>query len=367
MKPRKTYWPATSAEVEARRRSSCPGLRRPGRVLLPASLALALLLSGCGGSYLFQQGLGQLDISLNRVELDDTILLDSLDTSQRGKLSWIPRIIEFAEDELGLEPGDSYTSYFDTEGGPVSYTVVASHPLALVPYQWCFPLVGCVPYKGFFNPEDARATALALREDGWDAEVFPVQAYSTLGWFSDPLLSSMLSLSMPELVELLLHEITHRTLFIPSRGQLNEGFATHMGREGARLFFLAHPEAAGQAEMKKYHRARQLDSQYKELISRLKTDLEMLYRGAASSENKLARKKELFASATRAARELLQADTITLASNARVVASETYTAQLALLERLQEKTGGHPRRLLEVLREARADGKLNELLAAEAQ
>ena len=194
-----------------------------------------------------------------------------------------------------------------------------------------------------------------------------MQAYSTLGWFSDPLLSSMLSLSMPELVELLLHEITHRTLFIPSRGQLNEGFATHMGREGARLFFLAHPEAAGQAELKKYRQARQLDSQYKELISRLKTDLETLYRGAASSENKLARKKELFASATRAARELLQADTITLASNARVVASETYTAQLALLKRLQGKTGGHPRRLLEVLREARADGKLNELLAAEAQ
>jgi predicted aminopeptidase len=217
------------------------------------------------------------------------------------------------------------------------------------------------------NLEDARATALALREDGWDAEVFPVQAYSTLGWFSDPLLSSMLSLSMPELVELILHEITHRTLFIPSRGQLNEGFATHMGREGARLFFLAHPEAAGQAELKKYRQARQLDSQYKELISRLKTDLETLYRGAASRENKLARKKELFASATRAARELLQADTITLASNARVVASETYTAQLALLERLQEKTGGHPRRLLEVLREARADGKLNELLAAETQ
>ena len=194
-----------------------------------------------------------------------------------------------------------------------------------------------------------------------------MQAYSTLGWFSDPLLSSMLSLSMPEMVELLLHEITHRTLFIPSRGQLNEGFATHMGREGARLFFLAPPEAADKEELKKYRQERQLDSQYKELISRLKTDLEMLYRGEASRENKLARKKELFASATRAARELLQADTITLASNARVVASETYTAQLALLERLQEKTGGHPRELLEALREASDDGKLNELLAAEAQ
>jgi len=120
VKPRKTYWPATSAEVEVRRISSCPGLRRPGRVLLPASLALVFLLSGCGGPYLFQQGLGQLDISLNRVELNDTNLLDSLDASQRGKLSWIPLIIKFAENELGLEPGDSYTSYFDTQGGPVS-------------------------------------------------------------------------------------------------------------------------------------------------------------------------------------------------------------------------------------------------------
>ena len=194
MKPRKTYWPATSAEVEARRISSCPGLRRPGGVLLPASLALTLLLSGCGGPYLFQQGLGQLDISLNRVALDDTNLLDSLDASQRDKLSWIPRVIKFAEDELELEPGDSYTSYFDTEGGPVSYTVVASHPLALIPYQWCFPLVGCVPYKGFFNLEDARETALALREDGWDAEVFPVQAYSlSLIHLSEPTSLGMIS------------------------------------------------------------------------------------------------------------------------------------------------------------------------------
>jgi predicted aminopeptidase len=266
VKPRKIYWRATSTEEETRRVSKQPGL---GKVLLPAALLIALLQSGCGGPYVFQQGLGQLDISVNRVPLDDESLQASLDEAQRGRMSWIPRVIEFARDELGLEPGDSYTSYFDTGGGSVSYTVVASHPLALIPYQWCFPFIGCVPYKGYFDPEDARAEALALREAGWDAEVFPVAAYSTLGWFSDPLLSGMLSLSMPELVELLLHELTHRTLYIPSRSQLNEGFATHMGREGARLFFQRHPEAASRDELDEYHRAIERDSQYSELISRL--------------------------------------------------------------------------------------------------
>lgn len=363
MKPRKIYWRATSTEEETRRVSKQPGL---GKVLLPAALLIALLQSGCGGPYVFQQGLGQLDISVNRVPLDDESLQASLDEAQRGRMSWIPRVIEFARDELGLEPGDSYTSYFDTGGGSVSYTVVASHPLALIPYQWCFPLIGCVPYKGYFDPEDARAEALALREAGWDAEVFPVEAYSTLGWFSDPLLSGMLSLSMPELVELLLHELTHRTLYIPSRSQLNEGFATHMGREGARLFFQRHPEAASRDELDEYHRAIERDSQYSELISRLKNDLDTLYRSPTPRDLKLTRKKELFATATIAARELFSVDTITLSSNAKVVASETYKAQLAKIARLQEKSGGHPRKLLEALRTARdrGHGELEKLLEA---
>jgi len=363
VKPKKIYWRVTSTEEETRRVPKQPGL---GKVLLPAALLIALLQSGCGGPYVFQQGLGQLDISVNRVPLDDESLQASLDEAQRGRMSWIPRVIEFARDELGLEPGDSYTSYFDTGGGPVSYTVVASHPLALIPYQWCFPLIGCVPYKGYFDPEDARAEALALRKAGWDAEVFPVEAYSTLGWFSDPLLSGMLSLSMPELVELLLHELTHRTLYIPSQSQLNEGFATHMGREGARLFFQRYPEAASRDELDEYHRAIERDSQYSELISRLKNDLDSLYRRPAPRERKLARKKELFSTATSAARELFSVDTITLSSNARVVASETYKAQLVQLARLQKKMGGHPRKLLEALREARdrGHGELEKLLEA---
>jgi len=356
VKPRKTYWRATSAEGKTRQTVELPRRGRLAMALPPLLLVLATFLCGCGGPYIFQQGLGQFNITMNRVALSDTALLASFDEDQRIKVDWIPRIIEFARNELGLETGDSYTSYFDTGDGPVSYTVVASHPLGLVPYQWCFPLIGCVPYKGFFKLDHARDEALTLRNAGWDAEVFPVQAYSTLGWFSDPLLSGMLDLSLPQLVELLLHELTHQTLYIPSRGQLNEGFATHMGREGTRLFFRQYPGAASRDELDEYQRAIDRDTQYSKLIARLKNDLENLYRGGTSREHKLARKKEIFSTATAAARELFSVDTITLSSNARIVATETYHAQLALLERLQEKTGGHPRNLLDTLRETSDKG-----------
>lgn len=358
MKPRKIFRRGKSTEAEARRVNPKPFITGRRAVFLLAFLAVVFALSGCGGFYLIKQGLGQLDISMNRVSLSDPGLLDSLDNAQREKISWIPRIVQFSKDELGLDPGDSYTTYYDTGEGPISHTVVACHPLALVPYQWCFPLVGCVPYKGHFNPDDAHREVRALRKAGWDAEVFPVSAYSTLGWFSDPVLSSMLELSLPELVDLLLHELTHRTFYVPSRSQLNEGFATHMGREGARLFFLRHPQAINQPELAEYHAAIEREGRYSELISRLKNDLDTLYSAETSRENKLARKKELFASATVAARELFSVDTITLSTNARIVASETYKAELARLARLQKQSGGHPRDLLNTLLDAREKGTL---------
>ena len=364
MKPRKISRHGKSTESDSPRVGPKPFFSRRLTAFLLTFAAVIFLLSGCGGFYLIKQGIGQLDISINRVALSDPALLDSLTPLQREKTSWIPRILEFAESELGLEPGDSYTSYYDTEGKPVTHTVVACHQLALVPYQWCFPLVGCVPYKGHFNPDDAHREVRELRKAGWDAEVFPVSAYSTLGWFSDPVLSNMLELSLPELVDLLVHELTHRTLYIPSRSQLNEGFATHMGREGARLFFSSHPDAAGSEELARYRESIQQEARYSELISRLKNDLDTLYRSDAGREHKLARKKELFAAATIAAREVFGNDSITLTSNARIVASETYKAELARMARLQKDSGGHPRDLLKALRAANDKGpaELEKLL-----
>ena len=364
MKPRKISRPGKSTENDSCGVNAKPVIARRLSAFLITLAAVILLLSGCGGFYLIKQGIGQLDISINRVSLSDPGLLDSLTPLQREKVAWIPRILQFAEKELGLEPGDSYTSYYDTGGKPVSHTVVACHQLALVPYQWCFPLVGCVPYKGHFDPADAHQEVHDLKKAGWDAEVFPVSAYSTLGWFSDPVLSSMLELPLPELVDLLLHELTHRTLYIPSRSQLNEGFATHMGREGTRLFFTSHPAAVSGELLAEYHESIQQEARYSDLISRLKNDLDTLYRSDAAREQKLARKKELFASATIAARELFANDSITLSSNARIVASETYKAELARMERLQKQVGGHPRDLLKALRSAsdKGAGELEKLL-----
>ena len=131
MKPRKISRRGKSTESDSCGVHSKPVIGGRLVVFLLTFAVVALLLSGCGGFYLIKQGLGQLDISINRVSLSDPGLLDSLTPLQREKAAWIPRILQFAEKELGLEPGDSYTSYYDTGGKPVSHTVVASHQLLL--------------------------------------------------------------------------------------------------------------------------------------------------------------------------------------------------------------------------------------------
>lgn len=137
---------------------------------------------------------------------------------------------------IRLKPTDNYTTYFDTRGRPVSWAVTASRKDRFAPYTWWFPIIGTVPYKGHFDKEDALDEARDLEAEGFDVSVGPVGAYSTLGWFSDPIFSSMLEDTEDEIVELILHELTHSTLYVNGQGDFNESLASFVGREGALEF-----------------------------------------------------------------------------------------------------------------------------------
>jgi predicted aminopeptidase len=176
----------------------------------------------------------------------DQVLADPGTTPEvRDALAHVGPALGFAR-RLGLEVGRQYRSYAAWSGDRVVTSVVATRPGALEPAGFWFPIVGRVPYKGFFDPARAEREAGRLRAEGLDVCVVPVPAYSTLGWFADPVTGPMLRGGIGPLVETLLHELMHATVFAADDADLNEGVATFVGQEGAVRFFAATqgPEAA---------------------------------------------------------------------------------------------------------------------------
>ncbi len=309
-----------------------------------------MLLSACQAGYVMKQGLRQWRLSANQVDVESPELTDTLSPEKQEKLKWVPRILEFARSELDLSPGDTYQTFLDTRGEPVSHVVTAAHPEALISFQWCFPFVGCVTYKGYFDPEDAEEEADRLRKKGWDVEVVQVGAYSTLGWFDDPILSTMLDSELPDLVETVIHETVHRTLYVPDQTKFNESLATHVAREGTRIFMQRHARAIRPDSRARYFAACEQIDQDEILLHRLKLDLDALYRSTLSSEEKRKRKKEIFRTARKARGHLHGYRFTAPASNAYVLASETYNDLVPRLAALQTKVGGHPRALMAYLK-----------------
>jgi predicted aminopeptidase len=201
-----------------------PRPSRAVRSLRWGVLALpALLLSACADlGYYAHTIQGQWEVLSKRQSIAG--LLESPDTSQelRGKLDRVLLMREFAHRELMLPKNDSYKSYADLERPYVVWNVVAAPELSLEPRQWCFPVAGCVQYRGYFSEERARSFAEGLRRDGYDVYVGGVAAYSTLGWFDDPLLNTVLNRSDADLAAMIFHELAHQQLYLPGDSVFNE-------------------------------------------------------------------------------------------------------------------------------------------------
>lgn len=317
--------------------------------------------------YVLSQGWRQMSLGRDHVPLDSESLETTLTGDEREKLVWIPRVLEYCREELGLDPGDSYTTFLDTGGRPISYVLTAAHPLALVPYRWRFPFVGAVSYKGYFDLEDARGAASRLAEKGFDTAVHPVGAYSTLGWFRDPVLSTMLQNRLPELIDLIIHETTHRTIYFDDETSFNESLATYIAEEGTRRFLVDHDEL--RPLLKDYRSRRRQAEQVEKLLIRLHRDLDALYRSDLPEERKLSLKRTLFDAASRAF-GLVRDDpgSSLLASNTTVLSFARYHEFIPLLRKLGAKFGGHPRELTAYLLEFERSGKpISELMKPETE
>lgn len=278
--------------------------RRPWRRRLAAGAAIACVATaaislgtGCSPVYVIKAGWAEAKILKARRPLPEVILAPETDERTRGKLTLAREAREFAINVLGLDVGDSYTTYTELDRDTLAMVLSAAYPDRLASRTWWFPIVGHVPYRGFFELEDALEEQRKLEEEGFDTLLRPTSAFSTLGWFSDPLLSTVVRYDEVEVVTTILHELSHNDLFVPGRVRFNESFATWVGRTGAAEFFCTRPGGGPDTVWCNRARDRWRDVQlFSRFIDGLVGDLEAVYGDSVTTrEDKLARRGEVFA------------------------------------------------------------------------
>lgn len=213
-------------------------------------LFLPALLAGCSPTYVVRAAWEEGRILWSREPIEEVLGRRGLSERDRNRLELVLEARRFAADDLGLAVGGAYGSLAQVDDQALVWVVSAAERLRLRSYLWWFPIVGDVAYKGYFERSEAEAEALALGEDGWDTYVRSSSAFSTLGWFDDPVLSSWLELEPVPLVRLVIHELLHRTTYVSGATAYNESFATFVGGRGAIEFFLRREgENAPQTEV----------------------------------------------------------------------------------------------------------------------
>lgn len=289
-------------------------IRRPRAKVLAAAACIAVVAAalgpgaGCSPMYVIKAGWAEARILHARRPIPEVILSPSTDERTRGKLTLAREAREFAMNELGLDVGDSYTTYTELDRDTLAMVLSAAHRDRLASVTWWFPIVGHVPYRGFFDLDDALGEQAKLEEDGFDTYLRPTAAFSTLGWFSDPLLSTIVRYDEVELVATIIHELSHNHLFVPGRVRFNESFATWVGRTGAAEFFCTRPGGGPDTVWCGRARDRWRDvQQFSLFIDELVRELESVYGDSAkTSQEKITHREDVFALQRRRFREEIQ-------------------------------------------------------------
>lgn len=326
----------------------------PLRLLLP--LAVLGLLGGC---YVLQSARGQLDLNARRVPIDRLVAAPDTAPPLRDQLVLATRIRDFASRELALPDNDSYRSYADVGRPFVVWNVFAAPEFAVDPRVWCFPVAGCVAYRGYFSERRALDYALGLETRGYDVAVTGVPAYSTLGHFADPVLNTMLRWDETELAALVFHELAHQLLYVQGDTAFSEAFAMVVEREGVRRWL----DAEGRPEALAAYRAREARNRdIAEIVAASRARLRALYAQQLPSAAMRAAKREEFArlrSEYAARRAALGAGYDWLfdagPNNARLLAVATYEDCVPALESRLAAAGGD---LVQFYAAARALAKL---------
>lgn len=246
-------------------------------------LAVATLNSGCQMGYLMKSGYGQMKLLNSRIPVDEALKDPNLDEGKKKKLKLAQEARTFAETELHLKSTKNYTSYVELGRPYVTYVVSAAPKWELKHHQWSYPFMGKMPYKGYFNENDAKEEEKSLQQDNLDTYMRGVSAYSTLGWFNDPILSSMLRYDDYDLVNTIIHETVHATLYIKNSADFNERLATFLGNKGAELFYLKK-EGADSPTLKLIQSENDDSKVFSQFISAELDALEQWYKELPSSE-----------------------------------------------------------------------------------
>lgn len=276
-------------------------LRHSRCSLAALAIPLCAVLAGCAGpSYYFQAVQGQLDVMRHTRPIDTLLQDPATDPVLKGRLSHVLAARAFASRELSLPDNGSYRRYADLSRPYVTWNVVATPELSLRPLRWCFPVAGCVAYRGYFSSQRAQDFAGRLQAKGHDVSVAGVAAYSTLGWFSDPLPSPVLRRTDVEVAGVIFHELAHQVLYLRGDSAFNESFATTVEIEGLRRWLRAgcdtcddQPSAPARA-LQNYQQDKQRHEEFIRLLLKHRAGLQTLYASSLPDAEKRRGKEQTF-------------------------------------------------------------------------
>jgi predicted aminopeptidase len=235
-----------------------------------AALVVGCLTTGCSLGYYSQAVGGHLSLMKARQPIADVLASEDTDPELKAKLQTLLDARVFAYEVLGLPENDSYSTYSETGRDAVTWNVVAVPEFSMQPKVWCFPVAGCVSYRGYFDRADAERYAKQLSEEGFDVTIGGASAYSTLGWFDDPVLDTMLRGNDSQYVSTLFHELAHQVLYIQDDSSFNEAFASFVEQEGFRIWLRDRGEAE---RIDAYNTSLERIQAFSELLNTTRTNL----------------------------------------------------------------------------------------------
>jgi predicted aminopeptidase len=265
------------------------------RLCVTLALIIACLTSGCDISYLARAACEEGRLLWHREPITEVMARPGLPPDIRAKLATVLAVRKFDEEQLGLRVGGAYSTLARVDKRAIVWVVMAAPRDSLTPYTWWFPIVGNVPYRGYFEKERAEAEAAQLESQGYDTYVRSAVAFSSLGFFDDPLLSNLLALDRVELAGVITHELFHRTYFLASDIMFDESAATWVGSRGAMAFFTA-TEGEDSADSIAARGVYESDLKFAAFLLQEQARLILLYNGKLRRDEILKRRVAVFAS-----------------------------------------------------------------------